>query len=47
MMVQDIPDERIVYFALNRTLSGADVQIRKAPKGRNLQTKDSNNLFSP
>jgi hypothetical protein len=39
MMNKNLPDERLVYLALKDSFKGADAQIRKAKKVRELVQK--------
>lgn len=43
-MTQSIPDERLVYLALKDSFKGADAQIRKAKKVRDLVQKAQHNV---
>lgn len=43
-MANNFPDERVVYLALKESFKGADAQVRKAKKVREIVQKAQNNI---
>jgi hypothetical protein len=43
-MAHNLPDERVVYLALKESFKGADAQIRKSKKVREIVQKARNNI---
>lgn len=43
-MTNNFPDERVVYLALKEFFKGADAQIRRAKKVREVVQKAQNNI---